>query len=701
MKLFTYIGLLVALVCLIPQPVPADIPKTLSYQGVLTDAGGAVVPDGGYSVTFRIYTVSTGGTPLWEETSSVTVNKGIFNVVLGHVTPLNLDFSVPYYLGISVEGGAELTPRVELTATPYSFSSNLIKGGNLFPATGMVGIGKTNPGRMLDVDGADHTTNQVGIMYTGYNDYWNSIYVKSAVPTGKPAFGYMRENALEALTFADTTGYWVLHIHGADVMKVTPSARLAIGGQDPAEALDVEGAVKLGNTATNNPGTIRWTGTDFEGYDGSTWKSLTATGGGSLPSGSYGQTLVSNGSAWVANSNLYNSGTRVGIGTTTPDATLDILGGNWDLDNTDGDLRIGDDTYKLKIGVATGGGGAGTAGIRMQGGLQRIILGGGSKEVMQIDTTGAVTIGSSTVDGSLRICREGSPSAHVRAYTSGFGGNLDLFDEKGNYIGAFEADVNGDGSFFRVYGGSTSYFMVDGYYNLTGEPLVKIEGTSPVTFNVGETGNSSVILPNDAVSSAEILDEAGVGSNRTYTASSLRMDASQYYYIATRTITAPADGYAIVIGSCFVVVLHSSGTDDLLGFGVSDAASFSGNPYKELEIPSGAATGDYRQSVTVVGVFPVTQGSNTFRFLGYRYSGSGNVFDANIMVLFVPTAYGTVASEPVAEVNRDPSKVGKTITEADVIAERAEAVRFNIERMKKELEDIARELESLNVDDNR
>lgn len=39
------------------------------------------------------------------------------------------------------------------------------------------------------------------------------------------------------------------------------------------------GSIKIGNYAgTPSAGFIRWTGTDFEGYNGSAWVSLTATG---------------------------------------------------------------------------------------------------------------------------------------------------------------------------------------------------------------------------------------------------------------------------------------------------------------------------------------------------------------------------------------------------------------------------------------
>mgnify|MGYP000182062501 CR=1 FL=1 len=57
------------------------------------------------------------------------------------------------------------------------------------------------------------------------------------------------------------------------------AGNLSIGKTTAAsEALDVNGAIHLGTTSNTNSGTIRWTGTDFEGYDGSSWLSLTSGG---------------------------------------------------------------------------------------------------------------------------------------------------------------------------------------------------------------------------------------------------------------------------------------------------------------------------------------------------------------------------------------------------------------------------------------
>ena len=70
----------------------AQIPKLISYQGILTDRGGDPVVDGSYVITLRLYDVSTSGTPLYEEQLNVQAIGGTFNAILGRTTPLTLNF---------------------------------------------------------------------------------------------------------------------------------------------------------------------------------------------------------------------------------------------------------------------------------------------------------------------------------------------------------------------------------------------------------------------------------------------------------------------------------------------------------------------------------------------------------------------------------------------------------------------------------
>ncbi|MGO3283976.1 MAG: beta strand repeat-containing protein, partial [Mesonia sp.] len=95
--------------------------------------------------------------------------------------------------------------------------------------------------------------------------------------------------------------------------------------------------------------------------------------------------------------------TKVGIGTTSPDVQLDISGGQWDLTNTEGDLRIGNDTHRLKMSISTGGAGAGNGRIRAVGGTDKLLLGAGTEDVLSVGGNGHVGINNENPDEELVI----------------------------------------------------------------------------------------------------------------------------------------------------------------------------------------------------------------------------------------------------------------------------------------------------------
>lgn len=111
-----------------------NIPRTISYQGVLTDVNGNNVSDGTYTMKFRLYTSLTGGTLLWSESKPVVVSNGVFETNLGSAVDLNLDFDAPYYLGIVVENGTELAPRIGLSASPYSMMAKSVADSSITAA---------------------------------------------------------------------------------------------------------------------------------------------------------------------------------------------------------------------------------------------------------------------------------------------------------------------------------------------------------------------------------------------------------------------------------------------------------------------------------------------------------------------------------------------------------------------------------------
>ncbi|MBI4546650.1 MAG: hypothetical protein HY707_01615, partial [Ignavibacteriae bacterium] len=171
MKASSLILVLLALLFAIAE-LHAQIPRTLSYQGVLTDTLGSPRPDGSYQFTFRLYESSTGGTLIWMEQKTLQVRRGLFYTTLGDLTtiPDAVRFDRPYWLSVQVASEPELSPRASLNSVGYSFSALRsdtaqfartasadtiwrVSGGNIYRLSGNVGIGITNPTATFEVGG--------------------------------------------------------------------------------------------------------------------------------------------------------------------------------------------------------------------------------------------------------------------------------------------------------------------------------------------------------------------------------------------------------------------------------------------------------------------------------------------------------------------------------------------------------------------
>jgi hypothetical protein len=105
----------------------AQIPRQISYQGLIIDYNSNPIRDGVHTIEISFYDQLSGGTLLYTETHSTTTKGGIFNVILGTVTPFpqTLTFDRQYFLGVSVDGAPEMSPRTQLTAAPYAIRSGI------------------------------------------------------------------------------------------------------------------------------------------------------------------------------------------------------------------------------------------------------------------------------------------------------------------------------------------------------------------------------------------------------------------------------------------------------------------------------------------------------------------------------------------------------------------------------------------------
>lgn len=114
--------------------LPWSAPKALTtssgtwpYQGRLADSAGNPITDT-VPMIFRLYNSADGAAvPLWEEQwtgpNSVQVSDGLFNVMLGSVTPISQSIVTDngnLWLGITAGTDDEMTPRIQLGSMPFA-----------------------------------------------------------------------------------------------------------------------------------------------------------------------------------------------------------------------------------------------------------------------------------------------------------------------------------------------------------------------------------------------------------------------------------------------------------------------------------------------------------------------------------------------------------------------------------------------------
>jgi hypothetical protein len=114
-------ALLIAAIVLAATAASADAPTLFTQQGRLFGADDAPI-SGELTMKYALYTSASGGTPLWTEAQSVTLEDGYFSAILGKTKQLDLAAfnGNTLYLGVTVGDDEEMSPRELLTSVPYA-----------------------------------------------------------------------------------------------------------------------------------------------------------------------------------------------------------------------------------------------------------------------------------------------------------------------------------------------------------------------------------------------------------------------------------------------------------------------------------------------------------------------------------------------------------------------------------------------------
>jgi hypothetical protein len=183
LKPLALIGVIMALTCGLAQGQTTSIPQLVNYQGKLTDAYGGALETKEYTLEFNIYDNATAVTVVWGPQifdggsatghgAKVPVVRGYFNVILGQVDTTNRSIAIAFggpnrYIGIKVDGAAEISPRQQILSTPYAL--------NGVPAGTIVAFGgNTIPPGWLLCNGAAYKSTTYPALYAAILTSWGN-----------------------------------------------------------------------------------------------------------------------------------------------------------------------------------------------------------------------------------------------------------------------------------------------------------------------------------------------------------------------------------------------------------------------------------------------------------------------------------------------------------------------------------------------
>lgn len=247
----------------------STVPALLSYQGRVTDSAGNLIGSStpvNRAVKFQLYTVSSGGTPVWAETQTVTISGGEFSVLIGNGTGIagltgpsspaptpykkipeilnaSGNTSAAFYLGVTVDDGnsattdAEISPRQQLVAGAYALRATVaetVASGAV--TTAMIADSTVTTGKLADS----------GVTSAKIAD--NSIATADLAASSVTA----------AKIDANTVGLW--SVNGASVYR--SSGNVGIGTSSPNSPLHV---IATSNSAPDSNGIYVYNGSNSAG----------------------------------------------------------------------------------------------------------------------------------------------------------------------------------------------------------------------------------------------------------------------------------------------------------------------------------------------------------------------------------------------------------------------------------------------------
>jgi hypothetical protein len=582
-----------AFVLLGQKPALAANPATINFQGKVVNSDGTNVTNGSYSFVFRLYQNVTIGTYnpntltcsadtncWWEETDTLTVTNGVFQVELGSVCAFTsacnsghsgIDFSSQNALSLTMKFNSDaqgfMTPLMHLQSVPYALNSDKLGG---LASSGYI-QNTTSPQSSSNFNisgtGVAGTALQAPTIQTGSGDLALQpatgivslnrastanelrVYENAVSPTNYASITATSSDA----TFKANTGITkVGNGSGAITLSAGTGAAVNITGntgslwQTTAGNITVQagsGTVTLGtSTILTSTGALTVQG-------GSTLSLLSTTGSTvSLDSGTTGAVQIGTGANDKA----------ITLGSTQAGTTVSIIGGT---------------TANTALSLSTNGAGGITIDSGTTGNI-KVGTGANSKAITLGSTTSGTTIsliGGTTANTAISLSTSGAGGITI---DSGTTGNINIANGAGNAkivtignntngtqinqtAGAVTNSLSNSGNTIQTNTNSTSAFTVK---NNSGINLLNVDTL---------TNNANNIVTNPS------FETATMWTNKNGSGTAATSQVSTTPYDGTKAMQIVTSGTATNAGASFSASLTLNATYVLSLYVKATATNFS------------------------------------------------------------------------------------------------------------------------------
>jgi len=517
--------------------------QAISYQGIASNNSSPL--QGPHSITLSIYSDSIGGSALYQEVqSAVTFTGGVFNVQIGtnKANPLPLfdagDYSgtvrpAPgYFLGVSIDGGAELAPRSRLGAAATSWSSRFADSTRAAgTATTALNLAPSAGGVVTTVNNLSGAVTLAGSGGTTINKSGQTITISSSGGGGSGIQGVQNTDGTINITSPNGPTATFSLADGA-----VSTAKLAAGAVTTAKIASgaVTNAVVGSGSATNGQVLTA------NGSGGATWAalppvSLTLPYSQSATSASILFSLTNSGTGYAIDG---SSGGEIAIqgqstatlgvgvvGRASDGSTITVPSGVCGTSDSHsgvvGNTQTGDgvEGFASSLGVGVHGS-AGAGGTTARAGLFETLNSGATGNTVEMNNAGmgsaikavstsvggtnpvilaqnsSTVVGAFAVQGEITAPSPGANSTAVRGMndgTSGYGIGV-WGSQAGGGWGVYGTTLSGVGVYGDATGTSTSSDGVYGVSN-SGNGVQGWTSTGTgVLANANTTGNALVAV---------------------------------------------------------------------------------------------------------------------------------------------------------------------------------------------------------------